>query len=148
MVIMLRSHRRIQLVPRHWLSGYVLEDAKLQDGHKIPKWLLRARLGVFLGFSTLHSSQVPLVMNTLTGKILPQYHVIFDDKFETVLSMDKHESVEAQWKFISRLGQECEYESNTSPEGDSHLENPKKKRNLIVQRDYQDKRESHSQQKQ
>jgi hypothetical protein len=34
---------------------YVL-DAALQDGHKIPKWAPRARLGIFLGFSTLHLS--------------------------------------------------------------------------------------------
>jgi hypothetical protein len=43
-------------------------------------------------------------MNTLTGKILPPYHVIFDEKLETVLSMDEHEFIEAQWKFIFRLG--------------------------------------------
>ncbi len=85
---------------------YVL-DSKLQDGHKIPKWLPRARLGVFLGFSTLHSSQVPLVMNTLAGKISPQYHVIFDNRFEMVLSMDKNESIEAQWECIFSLGREC-----------------------------------------
>ena len=64
---------------------YVLEPA-LQDGKKIPKWKPRARLGMFLGFSPLHSSLVPLVLNVATGRITPQYHVIFDDKFETVLS--------------------------------------------------------------
>jgi hypothetical protein len=55
---------------------YVL-DAALQDGHKIPKWSPRACLSLFLGFSDLHSSQVPLVLNVQTGKISPQYHVIF-----------------------------------------------------------------------
>ncbi len=48
---------------------YVL-DAALRDGHKIPKWAPRARLGIFLGFSCLHSSQVPIVMNVDTGKYL------------------------------------------------------------------------------
>jgi hypothetical protein len=48
---------------------YVL-DASLQDGKKIPKWSPRARLGLFLGFSDLHSSQVPLVLNVATGHIL------------------------------------------------------------------------------
>ncbi len=75
---------------------YVL-DATLQDGHKIPKWAPQARLGVFLGFSSLHSSQVPLVMNVETGKISPQFHRIFDDKFETVLSVTSTESIEEQW---------------------------------------------------
>jgi hypothetical protein len=48
-------------------------NAALQDGHKILKWALRPRLGIFLGFSTLHSSQVPIVMNVDTGKISPQF---------------------------------------------------------------------------
>jgi hypothetical protein len=62
---------------------YVL-DASLQDGKKIPKWNLCAHLGLFLGFSKLHSSLVPLVLNVAIGHISPQYHVIFDNKFETV----------------------------------------------------------------
>jgi hypothetical protein len=69
---------------------YVLQS--LQDGKKIPKWSPRVRLGLFLGFSDLHSSQVPLVLNIATGHISPQFHVIFDDKFETVnfLPLDQH----------------------------------------------------------
>jgi hypothetical protein len=47
----------------------------------------------FLGFSTLHSSQVPIVMNVDTGKISPQFHVTFDDKFETVVSMKSEELI-------------------------------------------------------
>jgi hypothetical protein len=85
---------------------YVL-DATLQDGHKLPKWAPWAHLGVFLGFSTLHSSQVPLVMNVDTGKISPQFHVIFDDKFETVLSMASDKSIGDQWKSIVHLKREC-----------------------------------------
>ena len=65
---------------------YIL-DASLQDGKKIPKWNPRACLGLFLGFSNLHSSQVPLVLNAATGHISPQFHVIFDDKFETLHSL-------------------------------------------------------------
>jgi hypothetical protein len=65
---------------------YVLE-ADLQDGQRIPKWNSRARVGVFVGFSNEHSSLVPLVLNPKTGHISPQYHVIFDDKFETVPSL-------------------------------------------------------------
>jgi hypothetical protein len=72
---------------------YVLDTA-LQDGHKISKWSPRACLGLFLGFSDLHSSQVPLVMNVQTGKISPQYHVIFDNKFETVNSLSATESLD------------------------------------------------------
>jgi hypothetical protein len=48
---------------------------------------------MFVGFSTEHSSLVPLVLNLSTGHISPQYHVIFDDKFLTVPSLraDQHE---------------------------------------------------------
>lgn len=84
---------------------YVL-DARLQDGKKIPKWDPRARLGMFLGFSPLHSSTVPLVLNLRTGRISPQYHVIFDDKFETVHSAPLGEKIMSKWEHIFDLG--CE----------------------------------------
>ena len=64
---------------------YVLEP-RLQDGKKIPKWEARARTGMFLGFSDVHSSTVGLVLNTRTGYISPQYHVVHNKKFETVAS--------------------------------------------------------------
>ncbi len=99
---------------------YVL-DATLQDGHKLPKWAPRAHLGVFLGFSTLHSSQVPLVMNVDTGKISPQFHVIFDDKFETVLSMALGDSIDDQWKLIFCLKQECFEDVDFNEDGNAIL---------------------------
>jgi hypothetical protein len=74
---------------------YVL-DASLQDGKKIPKLNPRARLGLFLGFSDLHSSQTPLVMNMETGKISPQFHVIFDDTFQTVNSLPLNQPLDKQ----------------------------------------------------
>jgi hypothetical protein len=97
---------------------YVL-DVSLQDGKKIPKWNPRARLGLFLGFSDLHSSQVPLVMNVETGKISPQFHVIFDDRFQTVNSLPLNQPLNKQWAQIFRLGQECfadmDYDENDCP---------------------------------
>ena len=97
---------------------YVL-DASLQDGKKIPKWNPRARLGLFLGFSELHSSQVPLVLNVNTGYISPQFHVIFDDKFETVNSLPAEQPLDKQWADIIKLGRECfldiDYDENDLP---------------------------------
>jgi hypothetical protein len=52
-------------------------------------------------------SQVPLVMNVDAGKISPQFRVIFDDKFETVLSMALGDSIDDQWKSIFHLKREC-----------------------------------------
>ena len=46
-------------------------------------------MGQFLGFSRQHSSTVALVHNLHTGYISPQYHVVFDDKFETVFHNGK-----------------------------------------------------------
>jgi hypothetical protein len=46
-------------------------------------------------------------MNVDTGKISPQFHVIFDDKFETVVSMNSEELIGEQWKSIFCLKQEC-----------------------------------------
>jgi hypothetical protein len=99
---------------------YVLEAA-LQDGHKIPKWAPRACLGIFLGFSTLHSSQVPIVMNVDTGKISPQFHIIFDDKFETVVSMSSEDSLGDQWKAIFCLGCECYEDVDYNENGNAIL---------------------------
>jgi hypothetical protein len=97
---------------------YVL-DAALQDGKKIPKWNPRARLGLFLGFLDSHSSQVPLVLNTDTGKISPQFHVIFDDKFATVHSLPPDQPLAEQWADIFRLGRECfldiDYDDDGNP---------------------------------
>ncbi len=85
---------------------YVL-NAALHDGKKIPKWAPWACLGLFLGFSDLHSSQVPLVLNVETKKISPQYHVIFDDNFHTVNSLPNYQPINVQWKEILCLDREC-----------------------------------------
>ena len=61
---------------------YVLED-NLATGKTIPKWMPRARLGIYLGFSPNHARNVALVLNPNTGLVSPQYHVKFDDLFET-----------------------------------------------------------------
>ena len=38
-----------------------------------------------MGFSKMHSTQVGLVLNLLTGSISPQFNVAFDDMFSTVM---------------------------------------------------------------
>jgi hypothetical protein len=50
-----------------------------------------------VGFSTLHSSEVPLVLNLQTGSITPQFHVVFDDYFFTVLSISPSEDLPEFW---------------------------------------------------
>ena len=102
---------------------YVLEP-KLQDNQVIPKWHPCTRLGMFLGFSTVHSSLVPLVLNTRTGRISPQYHVIFDDKFETVKSLPTATSPDTIWLNILQLHRDFFLDKENDAQGNlklSHL---------------------------
>ena len=39
-----------------------------------------------MGFRKMHSTQVGLVLNLLIGSISPQYNVVFDYMFSTVMS--------------------------------------------------------------
>ena len=66
--------------------AYVLEPKLQKPGMKIPKWDPRIRRGVNTGFRNMYSTQVGLVINLLTGSISPQYNVLFDDMFSTVMS--------------------------------------------------------------
>ena len=69
----------------------VYSGACEQIPHDIPKplkWKQRSRLGVYLGPSPNHARSVALVLNPRTGHVSPQFHVKFDDFFETVQSKD------------------------------------------------------------
>ena len=72
---------------------YVL-DARAQSagGPGPPKWEPRSRIGVYLGHSPFHAGSVALVFKPRTGRVSPQYHVVFDDAFTTVPFMDKVKS--------------------------------------------------------
>jgi hypothetical protein len=72
-------------------------DPHLQAGQKLPRWEPRSRRGVFIGFSNLHSSEAPLVLNLATGSITPQFHVIFDDVFSTVSSVERENKPPDNW---------------------------------------------------
>jgi hypothetical protein len=74
---------------------YLLDNA-LQSGFKIGKWLPRARLGIYVGKSPRYSRSVALVLNPRTGNVSPQFHLKYDDTFETV--MGKSEESHGMWK--------------------------------------------------
>ena len=65
---------------------YVLEPKLKNPGLKINKWYPRSLRGVNMVFRKIHSTQFGLVLNLLTGSIFPQYHVVSDYMFSTVLS--------------------------------------------------------------
>ena len=68
---------------------YVL-DARLKSAgdEGPPKWEPRSRIGVYLGHLTFHAGSVALVWNPTTGRVSPQYHVVFNNYFSTVTYME------------------------------------------------------------
>jgi len=56
----------------------------MQAGFKMPKWAKRSRVGVYLGPSWAHAKSVGLVLSLTTGLVSPQFHVKYDDAFESV----------------------------------------------------------------
>ena len=71
---------------------YVLEAA-LQSGMAHNKWTDRTRVGIFLCHSPHHATDVPLVLNTQTGQVSPQFHLIYDDDFDTIKRDTKFHSL-------------------------------------------------------
>ena len=59
-------------------------DSTTQDNGKIPRWNERVRVGACAGRSPQHAGNVALVLNLKTGHVSPQFHVVFDDYFETI----------------------------------------------------------------
>jgi hypothetical protein len=58
-----------------------------------------------LGYSPEHSSSIGLILNTTTGNISPQYHVVHDDYFTTVPIVDSTKTFDAaSWQAILHTG--------------------------------------------
>ena len=68
-----------------WACPAIVLDPKSQNDQKLPKWNRCARVGQFLGYSDEHSSLVATVRHLPTGHMSPQFHVVFDDLFATVV---------------------------------------------------------------
>jgi Reverse transcriptase (RNA-dependent DNA polymerase) len=59
-------------------------DGRVQGGQKAPKWSARARLAVYLGPSPVHAKSVGNLLSLTTGLVSPQFHVHYDDTFQTL----------------------------------------------------------------
>jgi hypothetical protein len=57
------------------------------------------------------------VLKTRTGKISPQYHVVFDELFKTVPSLPLGKSVQQQWNRIFEFPWECHLDVGVDPNG-------------------------------
>ena len=63
-------------------------DARIQIGQiDPPKWEPRTRVGIYLGHSPIHAVSIAMVFKPKTGHVSPQYHVVFDENFTTVINM-------------------------------------------------------------
>ena len=71
----------------------------MQQGKPHGKWKERARVGVYLGQSPHHNKNVALVLDRNTGYVSPQFHVRFDNQFDSVTD-DKYDS---EWKLKTGL---------------------------------------------
>ena len=79
------DHEELRQAKVWGCPAYVL-DPTLQDGKSLPRWNPRSKLGQFLGRSDVHSSNVGMIRNLQTGKVTPQFHVVYDNHFTTVKS--------------------------------------------------------------
>ena len=89
--------------------AYVLQ-ATLQDKKKLPRWSPRSDRVQFLGHSKRHASTVGPIKNIKTGFISSQFHVVYDDNFETITSTDEEQP--GAWKYILKFNRECVFEED------------------------------------
>jgi hypothetical protein len=82
--------------------SYVLHK-RLQDGDNYNKWKSRCWQGIYMGPSTCHASNIPLIYNHTTTHISPQFHVTYDEGFTSVLTTDPYLSETS----LSRLYQKA-----------------------------------------
>ncbi len=60
---------------------FALQNA-LASGNQLPRCAPRAHLGLNLGPNPMHTWNIYLVLNLVTGCVSPQYHCYFDNSFE------------------------------------------------------------------
>ena len=79
--------------------SYVLDPA-LRDGKKIPRWKPRSKRSIFVGLSPVHANTIPLILFCDTLAISPQFHVVFDDWFTTVISQQVEDEAPPWWETL------------------------------------------------
>ena len=77
----------VEINSKHWkpfgAPVYVLNAAP-RDGKPHHKWQAKASVGIYLGRSPIHSKEVALVLDRITGYVSPQFHVKVDSGFYTL----------------------------------------------------------------
>ncbi len=88
-----KADHRDLLCAHLWECPAIVLEPQLQNDKKLPKWNRCARVGQFLGYSDKHSSLVANVRHLSTGYVSPQFHVVFDVLFETVVCTGDNDAV-------------------------------------------------------
>jgi hypothetical protein len=76
-----------------WGCLAIVLEPQLQNNKKLPKWNRHTRVGQFLGYLDEHLSLVANVRHLSTGYVSLQFHVVFDDLFETVVCIGDNDAV-------------------------------------------------------
>ena len=85
-----------------WGCPDIVLEPKFQNDQKLTKWNWHACVGKFLGYSDAHALLVANVQHMSIGYVSPQFCVIFDDLFETVIQNGDNDAVVnsiLQWSF-------------------------------------------------
>ena len=93
----------VDINQKHWkpfgCPVYILK-AELQGTTGIhPKWDARSRAGIYMGQFLVHNRNVALVLNIHTGYVSLQFHVKFDEAFQTV----QQDKWNATWLISTRF---------------------------------------------
>jgi hypothetical protein len=76
-----------------WGCPAIVLEPQLHNNKKLPTWNRHAWVGQFLGYFNEHLSLVENVHHLLTGYVSPQFHVVFDDLFETVVHNGDNDAI-------------------------------------------------------
>jgi hypothetical protein len=66
------------------LCPVLVIDRQMQQGTTPPNWTKRTTQKVYVGHLHHYSKSVPMVWEPKTKLVSPQFHVMFDDNFDTV----------------------------------------------------------------
>jgi hypothetical protein len=76
----------------------------LQTGNPHGKWKDCARVGVYLGHSPDHASTaVAHILNLTTGHVSAQFHLVFDDHFDTILTSKRRNLTPSLWQDAAKI---------------------------------------------
>jgi len=68
-----------------WGCPCFVLDGCLQSNPKgVPKWEPCAQVDIYMGLASSYDGCVTLVLNPASGHVLPQFHVVFNNTFNTV----------------------------------------------------------------